>query len=468
MSVAEIDGNDVEPLRQLAVADHLSVLLGAGASATSGLPDWDTLAATLLVKSGVIPDENTAKEFLARQDPALAAEAAKAASGAKWPVFLRDALYGADREDEIKPTALHLGAAWLAIDRKPSDVHLFTLNFDSLLESAMFEYVGAGQVFSRAAGNPRGRSDQYEIHHLHGHLPIEGKEAPGVILTLSEFTEINRHPHPWQVAELQNALSKGPLLLAGTSYRDADIRQWIHNLLHDSSFQPAGPVVVLLAREGLGLNRLVFEQVKHAIIEQWDAIGVAAVATHDYADAAQLFAEMPWLSHEDYLPPAQRAKNLWKAHEASFGALQHEHADQLRLDVERLRKYLGDQANLTLWIPDGKGRVVRWAANDRLYFRAKDLRRIVPGFDSKWVVGQALGLDGTVVRELEDPATGRWRSVVAKPVSVNLTGGPAFSGAAISSATPLRRIDLDVDGWTKEIDRIAEEWGNRLSGITNA
>jgi hypothetical protein len=468
MSVAEIDDNDVEPLRQLAVADHLSVLLGAGASATSGLPDWDTLAARLLVKSGVIPDEDTAREFLARQDPALAAEAAKATSGANWPLFLREALYGADREDELRPTALHIGAAFLAIERGPSDSHLFTLNFDSLLESAMIQFVDAGRIFSRAAGNPRGRSDQFEIHHLHGHLPIRGAEAPGVIFTLSEFTEINRHPHPWQVAELQNALSKGPLLLAGTSYRDADIRQWIHNLLHDSSFQPAGPVVVLLAREGLGLDRLVFERVKHAIIEQWDAIGVTAVATHDYADAAQLFAEMPWLSHDDYVPPAERARNLWNAHEASFGELQREHADQLRLDVERLRRYLGEQANLTLWITDGTGHAVRWAANDRLYFQVADLRRIVPGFDSQWVVGQALGLDGTVVRELEDPANGRWRSVVAKPVSVTLPGGPPFSGAAISSATPLRREALDVDGWTKEIDHIAEEWGDRLSGILNA
>ncbi len=123
MSAAELGEDTIDELRPLA-ADRLGVLLGAGASAAAGLPGWDTLAKRLLTRSGVAPDESTAKSYLAKQDAMLAAEAARAASG-DWHALIRDALY--DGEDEPEPAVLHLAAAALAAQRNPGMVQLHTL-----------------------------------------------------------------------------------------------------------------------------------------------------------------------------------------------------------------------------------------------------------------------------------------------------------------------------------------------------
>lgn len=41
----------------------MSVLLGAGASAAAGLPDWDKFAVDLLTASGAITDRDTARSM---------------------------------------------------------------------------------------------------------------------------------------------------------------------------------------------------------------------------------------------------------------------------------------------------------------------------------------------------------------------------------------------------------------------
>lgn len=70
------------------------MLLGAGAFAAAGLPDCDTFAVELLTRSGAITDRATAKAFLAGQDPAIVAEAAKYAASSEWGTLLKTALYG--------------------------------------------------------------------------------------------------------------------------------------------------------------------------------------------------------------------------------------------------------------------------------------------------------------------------------------------------------------------------------------
>jgi hypothetical protein len=113
MSAAELTSTDITQLLTLAQAPRLGVLLGAGASATAGLPSWNDFAVSLLVKSGAVPDEKTARTFLQGQDPALAAEAARVAAGDQWSMLLREALYP-DPGGAPSLTVLHLAVADLA------------------------------------------------------------------------------------------------------------------------------------------------------------------------------------------------------------------------------------------------------------------------------------------------------------------------------------------------------------------
>ena len=390
----------------------------------------------------------------------LAAEAARAASS-DWHALIRHALY--DGEDEPEPAVMHLAAGALAAQRDPGMVQLHTLNFDPLLGTALRlaldELTLPSDVHERAE-SAQGPFGQHVVNHLHGIIRAEaGGDARNVILTLRDFTDLGATAHPWQVAALQDTIQKGPLILAGTSYRDPDIRQWLSGIPRDNE------VVVMLARQGLDLDRNTFARVRLALEEQWRAVNVRPVALQDHADAAQALRELPHLDDAGYVSPRDRARRVWAEHEAAFAAKQQEHSALLANDMDELRAHLGPESNLTLWLADGEGNLIRWSSPDRVYVDAGHLRRAAIGFDSPWVAGRCLGRDDTLAQDLSGPRgpTQRWKAVVAVPVSVNVAGGPAFATAVLSSASPDELGTHDVDAWQSTVVELATEWGDRLS-----
>lgn len=144
------------------------------------------------------------------------------------------------------------------------------------------------------------------------------------------------------------------------------------------------------------------------------SIGVTAVLLQDHSDAAQAIREISALSDEGYLPPQARASGLWTTVRSNFAQLQREHSDQLAADLDMLRPLLGNDANITLWLADGSGRIVRWSSHDRLYRRPENMRSVPVGHDSPWIAGQSLGRSDLLAKNLaNEGSTRRWRSVVA-------------------------------------------------------
>lgn len=339
------------------------------------------------MQTGVVANEAAAERFLARQDPQLAAEAARNAAeadGQEWTEVIRRALYrDGDRQPDPSPLHFTLASLAAARDAKNKSTGLFTLNFDQLLEDAISADSTAPAVHARSSAADRAGVGVREVNHLHGSLPFRGGAA-GIVLTLSDFTSLSGVRHPWQVATLQDQLSRGPLLLTGTSYRDPDIRQWLRDLTAvDEGLRDR--LTIVLSRAALDLSREEFVGVQQAIVHQWEAIGFRVVVTDDYADGAQLLSEMAWrtlLPGEDYRPPNRRAADLWQAHASQFTTLQSVYAAQLGEDVRALQAQLPG-AILTLWLADGSGRFARWSGDDRLYREPDRLMRIRPGFDSR-------------------------------------------------------------------------------------
>lgn len=443
----------------------MSVLLGAGASAAAGLPDWDKFAVDLLTASGAITDRDTARAFLSGQDPAIVAEAAKNAASKNWCSVLNASLYG---DEPIAPAPLHTATAALAVHRGHDAISLFTLNYDHLLEVALHQVLqdtaqtSNSSVFPRASARPRADRGSYEVHHLHGYFPPNAESAESVVLTLSDYNKLGHQQTPWQAAALAEALQKGPLILAGTSYRDPDIRQWVHGFTSEDS---DAVVIVFLTREGLGLSRTQFDHVKSALEEQWSALGVTVIATHDHADAAQALRELPRLDDEDYLDPRGRAWNLWDLHVSGFSSLQSSDSSELDHDLSTLREGLPDFHNLTLWLADGGGKLVRWAANDRVYRDVNHLRRVSPGHDSDWIAGKCIGRNDLLLRKVKRRAsTARWLSVAAAPLVPELPGGPPMPCGVISGASTVAAESLPVD----EVDLAFAELSEKWTGILQA
>lgn len=218
---------------------HLTILLGAGASAPSGLPNWDQFARRVAVLSGLVGNESAASILLSHQDQTIVLEAARARSGERWGKLLNDALYSGLSADPT-PSPLHLAAVghYLAA---PATTTLSTLNFDTLLESAVSD-TGEPVVVSFGGGT---RDALPTVHHLHG--AIYGEVAYNTVVGFRDYAELVADEKAWQRQFLSDALARGPLLLAGTSYRDPDIRHWLHLIIRDEN--PKHPALVTIVRE---------------------------------------------------------------------------------------------------------------------------------------------------------------------------------------------------------------------------
>lgn len=452
MSASDLSIETMQQFHDSGSQEHMTVLLGAGASTTSGLPDWDTFAARLLLKSGAVDEDAIAQLLLARQDPMLVVEAARAAAPTRWEPILRTALYEGVVSEE--PSPLHLAAVGNLLDTEAPSTDLVTLNFDTLLEMAIEQETGR-PAGSATNGRSVGGAD-HTVHHLHG--VIQRSSAEQVILTLSEFYDVIADSSAWQAEFIKDAITRGALIIAGTSYRDPDLRHWLHAALRDKPADRAA--IVLLARQGFAMTKPQFIASKSALANQWRAVEIEPVLLEDHADAAQIIRELRYVHDADYLAPQQRAQAVWNGHAAQFKDLQSTYVDRLEEDAETMRAELDvGRLNLTLWIANGAGSLVRWAAHDRVYRDLGALRAVETGHDSPWIAGRALAGEDVLHQDLDGKSTHRWNSVLALPLSVPHPRLPAMVSAVITIGLPKP---------ASEFERAAPIWGAQLQNIGNA
>jgi hypothetical protein len=458
VTASEIDDRILSPVKHAHGSGQVTVLLGAGASVTSGLPNWEEFATSLLLHSGAVSSRSLAEHLVSRQDPLLVAEAAKASSD-DWPATLGSALYPSNVEAGYSP--LHLAAANLRLTSSTGRIKLATLNFDVLLEDALTDNEpdrNVTSIFDSALSDP----NELEVHHLHGLVLEDG--CFDVVLTLTDYTGILETPATWQLDYLQHSVENGALVIAGTSYRDPDLRQWLHLALRSRS--TSHPAVVLLAREAFDLDKASWSELRDALTRQWRSLGLVPVLLHDHVDAAQVIRELPYLERGSYVSPRDRAARLWTHHEESFSVRQVEDSRELAQDLQTVRSRLGvADANVTLWLADGHGQLVQYASHDRLFHDVSGLRRVPVGHDSTWIAAQALGREQPMADDLSgsEGATGRWRAVVAAPVTVTPDGMPYFASGALSIGLPGAIDEYDPAAWSQIIGELTEKWSAVLS-----
>lgn len=435
---------------------HLTLLLGAGASTSSGLPDWNELAIRLLVRSGSVASVESAELLVKRQDPLLVAEAARQIYGEAWDEGVEEALY--EGRSDPKPSALHVAVAGYLLDGLSGDTTVLTLNFDTLIESAISQETTTSV---EARTNAEVQGVEYVVYHLHGVVVPDGTRD--IVLTLSDFNELLGDSNSWQLEVVNRAVRQGALVIAGTSYRDPDLRRWLHVALADQPEEHTA--LVLLAREGFKLSRHEFSEVEQALADQWRSVGLVPIVLEDFSDAAQIIRELRHVHDEEYLSPQERSQMIWDAHVEHFDALQVQYSDCLSEDAEKLCEAFDvEQLNLTLWLANAKGFLARWAAHDRYYRSVHELRLVESGHDSHWIAGHALGAEDILFKDLEVEETRRWSTVLAVPVRVAHSDLPEFATAVLSVGLPGAAKDYEPyeQNWLDAILTIANSWSDRL------
>lgn len=460
MSAPDIDSEVMGHFAALAGNAHLTILLGAGASAPCGLPTWDEFASRLAVLGGLVDGEDAARTLLSKQDPTIVLSAAREYSGENWSEHLNEALYGG-LSTEAMPSALHLAAAghYMA---SPDKTTLSTLNFDTLLESAVLAE-GSPLVTIDIDGEDEAE-DVPTVHHLHGAIFDGSAFSP--VVDYHDFAELIAEKGAWQYEFLKNALRRGPLLLAGTSYRDPDIRHWLHLVLRRE--KPDYPAIVTIVREGLELDAESFQAIDKALAAEWKAIGLRALRMQDLTDAAIILRELQFAAAPNYRTPNARVLDLWEAHAKHFEQLQREYGESLAADAKQIEIALGADAHRgTLWLANGRGALARWATEGNHYHGLEHLKLVPTGHDSPWIAGEAIGTEEVKLKDVQRDhrVSPTWQSVLAIPIFVGDGYLPDVASAVLTVGLSENSEELvsRQEEWGDVTQELSNAWGTRLA-----
>lgn len=462
MSAPDITPKIMAQFDALREGSHLTFLLGAGASAPSGLPDWDEFAVRVAVASGVVPSREAGALLIDKQDPMIVLQGARQRAGASWESILSNALYAGPEARERQPSSLHLAAAG-HYETAPTSTTLATLNFDTLLERALMADSGR-DVYSSTTeeAGPGGVT----VHHLHG--IIDGDLVIDPVVSFTDYADRVASLEAWQRPFLERALDRGPMLIAGTTYRDPDLRHWLHTITADPKNRHTS--IVTVVREGLRLTREEFAMLDDALIAEWQSIGLEALALQDFADVAGVIRELAYASLPDYRAPSERARQVWVKHNRRLAALQVEYAAALEHDAESMAEAIGATAHRgTLWLAAPNGKLARWASASTQYQSAKQMKRVPTGHDSPWISGEAMGAETVRLKDIakDDRVTPHWRSAIAIPIMVSDGVLPSFAAAVVTFGLESTAVAAweRQEMWEATARDLSRDWGTRLSDI---
>ena len=452
----------------------LTILLGAGASASSDLPDWADMVSNLLVDSGITDDLSSAQIASKTGDLVLLAESVHKRYESDrdgWFLALSRALYG-DGPYSPQPSSMQINAAFVACENI-GRVHLATLNFDELLDQAVVEASIDLDDILHLSERPGWKSD-LRVEHLHGSIPYNrpaGTNDKDPVFSFFDYLFQLESDNPPAKQYLSNAIEEGSLLIAGTSFRDPDMRQWLASILRDREHDSADhKACILLAREGYGgIDEVTFDSMKPIFEAQWTALGFCPIFVEDFEDIAQLIREVPYVNIPNYVKPSERIDVLWEmlTDDGSFEERQKEFVATLQenKDVFKSLAPKGSNVNATLWIAHGNS-LVRFASHDRIYVKSDFLRTNPVGFDSPYVAGQAYSSNSTKFVSGSSDRFGRWKTVMAAPIVVAPTAPSWYT------SLPIGVISFGCDGemteslsLTYQLASIALEWSMIFEGL---
>lgn len=298
--------------------DGISLVLGAGVSASCGAPSWTELLLRLHAANARVGGVDLSKissvyaESVASDGPLISARLA--ASGidddsVAFKELLRKEIYdrlAATRSDLVK----ELARLAQACEGHSGVRGLVTYNYDTLIED---EFDDLGRHYTRLDRNDRGVGHGIQVRHVHGFLGKTELADEWVVLTERAYHKEYASPFSWSNIVQLNAFRESSCAFVGLSMTDPNLRR-----LLEAAKQTATP------KHYCFLRRTAWTALQYNLGAVWETRGrgkgkpseaerqqvetrfriAAAMADASRAAAlGELGVETIWYDEHDELPP---------------------------------------------------------------------------------------------------------------------------------------------------------------------
>ena len=228
-------------------SESLVLVLGAGASASYGLPDWNTLLQKLLLLS-LQSDDKKSKNEVDEKSGVLAKTFSRIfepnslvtarylhnhfkekypTSKLAFETAIRDALYsGVDINNE-SALMKEIRKLCIAAGRSPNLDSIITYNYDDILERCLKNIEVDIPFKSIHASGMKCDKKELAIYHVHGYLPSNGKLTTKnkVILSEDGYHQQYSDVYGWSNLIQINKFKDHNCLFIGLSFSDPNLRR---------------------------------------------------------------------------------------------------------------------------------------------------------------------------------------------------------------------------------------------------
>jgi SIR2-like domain len=312
-------------MQTIRVKTRMTLVVGAGVSMDSGLPDWTQLLSAMAdqITDPVIAsiakedtsDQLRKAEYIQSLIMGMTAESPRS--------ILRRALYPDD--SDAKPGELAEAIARLiAVD--PSRFQLLTTNFDNMLEQALERHLEMPVISVGLNDYEEGSADgqsSFPVVHLHGMVTRNDKPKPldPVIVTESEFL---RDGYRVKTALLNAMRTSSSVVFVGVSLTDPNLvgPLWETSHPHDSGVKqtdlevPKYVFSVVSKPTKTHVDFPVAARIMRYRSEYNERLGARPILLKSYSQLVQAFSEMGLCAVE----PANYVQNPSHGQSTRYGA----------------------------------------------------------------------------------------------------------------------------------------------------
>lgn len=422
-------------LSELAEAEKLTLVVGAGVAIESRLPSWTQLVVGLLQRGAksVLPAKSSAAqqqafaEWAVRSDGLLAGASLARAAG-QTDRDIAAVLYAASGDSPVP------GPSARAIARLARDTGcaVITTNYDETIEHAIEELGAKGSAQSAVAvTGPAVPETGVPVVHLHG-LFRKSRPVGKVVLDEEDFYALGSDA--WQEEAVRRALEEGSCLFVGASMTDPNLLRYLHR----ASRRHRHYAVLVRQADTYAVQNppdSAVEQARFvAASRRWAGLGITALQPEFFYDSAQLLYEL--LARRDgSLGGGFRSRlDTWiqdveDVYLSSDPVQFAEAQDFLHAELARLKDRICEIVHHATDPKDERFGVGLWALrpgeplllignSDRAH-RDRDTLDPVPLVDpSDWTAVETFRSGTPQARDVQSRFGTRWNTVIGFPVSI--------------------------------------------------